>query len=427
MSKKQTQAWILAVVLYATPPKRASAEEWVDFKVMSYQELDGRIGVTSPSFLYLYDVSPTFGIRIDGIFNAISGATPTGAPPEPIYAPRTVVIPGGGGGSYYDDDEFEDEREDEREGADDAIAHPRYHTMAAATPSGSSSTTLTELVPTGEFEIPMSEVEDERWGLNIELIKKVDNHALSSKISFSTESDYQSYALALSDGIDFNNRNTILQLGGAFTYDTIDVFSTGETDTKVSTDLMVGLTQLLSSKTRVQANLTLGQIRGYLNDTYKVAEVDGVLVPESRPDERNKSILYLSAIQYLGLLHASLEGSYRLYVDDHGITGHTAGLAWYQELTRYLILRPRARYYMQSAADYYGIRFAGAPQHYSSDYRISELDTLSYGLKIIVSPFEWLSVDVGYDRYEMRGLDGVTSPELYPSSDVYTGGIRLWF
>jgi hypothetical protein len=413
---------LLAVALYTTPPRRGEAEESIDFKMMHYQEAGGRIGVTSPAF----------GIRIDGVFNTITGASPTGAPPVPVYetVSRTVAT-GGGGAPVVGGDEREDEDEDEDEFEDEDNALNRvYHTFAAATPTGGGggggSTTITEQVPTGAVEVPLAEVEDERWGVNLEVVKKVANHSLSSKISFSTESDYDSYALALSDGIAFNDRSTILLMGGAYTYDTISLFTTGGTDTKVSTDVMLGITQLLNAKTRVQANLTLGRISGYMNDPYKVAELNGVLVPEARPDEKSKTIAYFALARYLQSLRASIEGSYRWYNDDFGVTGHTASLAWFQELGDHWIIRPRVRLYRQNAADFYAVRFSGDPQFYSSDYRVSELETFSAGLKLIWRPSDRFAFDIGFDRYEQQGTDGVTSQEFYPVADVYTGGVRIW-
>ena len=49
-------------------------------------------------------------------------------------------------------------------------------------------------------------------------------------------------------------------------------------------------------------------------------------------------------------------------------------------------MRPLFRYYDQSEADFYAVQFDGAPEFYSSDYRISALTSLGYGLKLIYAP-----------------------------------------
>jgi hypothetical protein len=40
---------------------------------------------------------------------------------------------------------------------------------------------------------------------------------------------------------------------------------------------------------------------------------------------------------------------------------------------------------------------------------------------------QYFSVDLGYSRYIMQGLDGATSQSAYPSANVYTLGGRFWF
>jgi hypothetical protein len=36
-------------------------------------------------------------------------------------------------------------------------------------------------------------------------------------------------------------------------------------------------------------------------------------------------------------------------------------------------------------------------------------------------------MDVAYERYELRGTDGKTVQEMYPSANVVILGVRLWF
>ena len=38
-----------------------------------------------------------------------------------------------------------------------------------------------------------------------------------------------------------------------------------------------------------------------------------------------------------------------------------------------------------------------------------------------------LSLEMGYKRYEMFGTDGVTAADQYPTANVFTGGLTLWF
>jgi hypothetical protein len=64
---------------------------------------------------------------------------------------------------------------------------------------------------------------------------------------------------------------------------------------------------------------------------------------------------------------------------------------------------------------------------YSSDYRLSELYTLDYGLQATFVIDKNTRIIAGYHRFEMRGLDNVTSPAMYPKANVITIGFTiLW-
>jgi hypothetical protein len=134
-------------------------------------------------------------------------------------------------------------------------------------------------------------------------------------------------------------------------------------------------------------------------------------------------------------MDASLELSYRFYHDTFAINAHTAGMAWFQKVGTFLVLSPSFRYYWQSAASFYGTIFTGdpvtdpanVPEYYSADYRLSNLETYTYGISAHVKALEWLGFDLGYQRYKMRGLDGVTSQTAYPQANVYTIGATITF
>ena len=53
-----------------------------------------------------------------------------------------------------------------------------------------------------------------------------------------------------------------------------------------------------------------------------------------------------------------------------------------------------------------------------------ELKTSSFGIKLTYFHRDNLSFDLSYDRYHMRGLDGLTSQLAYPSANVFTLGFQ---
>jgi hypothetical protein len=274
---------------------------------------------------------------------------------------------------------------------------------------------------------PKADATDERTALNIELIKRVGRQSLSGMFSYSTESDYESIGVAFRDGIDFNKKNTTLTLGGAYTHDIVDAFALGTKEDKDTLDAMVGLTQVIDPKTLFTVNLTLSQVTGFLNDQYKVVELNGVLVPEKRPDHKDKQIVYLSLLHYFDAAQGSAELGYRFYNDSSGIRADTLELAWYQKLGRQFVLSPRVRVYQQTEADFYDVRFSGSPEFYSSDYRVAALRSYSYGLKAIWTPTPGFSLDAGYERYIMEGTDNKTPKDAFPAANIITVGARFWF
>ena len=97
-----------------------------------------------------------------------------------------------------------------------------------------------------------------------------------------------------------------------------------------------------------------------------------------------------------------------------------------------------ARFYEQTAADFYGtsvntpypgapVFFGVTPAFYSADYRLSNLATVTYGAQITFIVKDWFYLDFGYHRYEMYGLDGSTPSSAYPKANIFTVGLRfLW-
>jgi hypothetical protein len=474
---------LLMLALQVLPLRRAVGEDRLDFKYMYYQEDGGRIGVQSPSVLYETDLSPTLSIKLAGIYNAISGATPTGIPSLPKKASPAASRPSSSSSSSSqnddrdedDDHDGEQENESEDQGVNEhefededkgddrrsgislktlSRVAPNYAYRAGASstpapapspspapapaPSSSSSSSNNDNndapapavaptpTPAPTKEVDTSDVEDERWAFNIDVTKRMGDHSVGGSLSVSTESDYDSYGLALRDAIDFNKKNTTLLLGAAYTYDLVDVYYRGTTETKDTLDAMVGLTQVLSPRTLFTVNLTLSQVNGFMADPYKVVDLDGELVPEVRPDNKDKRILFLAINQAIPEVDGSLEVSYRFYDDTFGIQANTWQLAWYQKLGRHFVLRPSLRWYEQTEADFYGLHFTGTPEAYSSDYRVSALRAIGYGLKLIWTPNSKVSFDIGYERYEQEGTDGVTPSEMYPGANVMVLGARWW-
>jgi hypothetical protein len=158
---------------------------------------------------------------------------------------------------------------------------------------------------------------------------------------------------------------------------------------------------------------------------------------ENRPAYREKWVGFLGVNRTFAEVRGALDASYRFYRDTFGTDAHTIDLAWFQRVGERVILKPSFRCYDQSAASFYiydldatSIRpVSGAPRpqgpFYSSDFRLSALRTCTYGLKLILNVTDALTLDAAIELYDMRGRDGVTPQRAYPTARILTYGAKF--
>jgi hypothetical protein len=356
---------------------RSRGENHADFRYERYTEDNGRVQVETYSAIAEQAINDHIALRAQAVYDGISGATPTGAPP-----------------------------------------------------------------PVGSNKVPTVEIDDIRRAGSLAVNLKLANHTLSPQFAYSKESDYKSFGVSLTDAIDFNEKNTTLVLGLSHDFDSVQPEFWPAAKRKDSTDIILGVNQLLDPKTVLTVNLTLGYSDGYLADPYRGVRFDGYpdpnsVFPEKRPGHKSKEVGYVSLTRFFDPLNASAELSYRLYHDSYGILAHTVTAEWFQKLGKRVILAPIFRYYTQTEADFYAVRLAGdpsdpastipIPDYYSADYRLAALETFTYGLRATYILNDHLWLDAGYKRYEMIGADSRTPSDAFPKAHIFSIGVRgLW-
>lgn len=373
----------LAAVLVWLAPRGARAENSLSYKYEDYREAGGRIAVRTHGVHVEQDLGTEMHLKLDGLHDAITGATPTGVP-------------------------------------------------AAA---GSDQVDLSLLHA------------ERRKAWNAELARQFKRVNLSVGFGNSRESDYVSNGWSVNTVTDFNQKNTMLLLGFAGTDDKIKVLYSSRAPRahKHTNDVIGGITQLLNPLTSVTANVTWGRARGFLQDPYKLVQKStqifpGVFLPitsnENRPDYREKWIVFLGLNRSFPEARGALDASYRFYHDTFSTDAHTLDLAWFQRLGEKFILRPSLRLYEQSAPFFYHynldsttiVPIAGAPRpqgpFYSSDFRLSAMRTCTYGLKLIWNVTDAFQCDVAVEHYDMRGRDGVTPQSAYADARIFTVGTK---
>lgn len=335
-------------LLVGTTPGHAESsadEPWrLDAGVMHYSE-DARIDVTG----YLFEARRRIGedeyATVNGGYDSVTGASPTGA------------------------------------------TYIQTHTSASGSaPMGKFSETRKAVG--GTWERPITDLTSTTLGLN---------HSRSAT--------YESTAGSVVFSSDFNQRNTTLSYGMGYGRDSNEPdngipeplgevssdHTIGNAGIKRQTDLQLGVTQVLGRATLAQLNYVRSEAKGYLTNPYKVVSVVHPLtgetlnydaVNEKRPDDRASNALLAQINHHVG--PGTAYATYRYYWDDWSIEAHTLELKYRQPVNERVYLQPSIRHYSQSAADFYRpvVASNAIPEYVSADYRLNELQTLSYGMKL---------------------------------------------
>jgi hypothetical protein len=230
---------------------------------------------------------------------------------------------------------------------------------------------------------------DTRHEVTTGLQQKFDTITATGGYSFSKENDYLSHSINVGLADEINDKNTTLGLGYGVNFNTVgrsgdENFSRQMTAQHVA----ASWTQLVSPTLATQVTYELGYEQGYQASPYRFVPVRASLmaapdfwVPETDPDTRVRHSIVLGANRAMGD-GGSLQGDYRFYLDDWGITAHTIGLRYFVKLAERLELRLRERFYVQGAASFYQAVYTTAMQYITYDRELSPLWSETIGGKI---------------------------------------------
>lgn len=266
----------------------------------------------------------------------------------------------------------------------------------------------------------LTEMKDHRKATDISLTRYFQRGSLTLGASYSKESDYLSRGLTAQGTVSTESKNTTFTFGVGLTDDKITPSTDFPEGKKNITDVLVGVTQVLTKRDIAQFSLGYSHGRGLYTDPYKAMD--------ERPDVRNATRFLTRWNHHFDATDGVSHLSYRFYEDNWGIRAHTLGAEYVQPLPHGWTVTPSLRLYTQTAADFYfPVDPAMAPFPapvgdalvYSEDPRLSEFGAITYGLKVAkqLGP-DWL-MDVKVERYEQRAhwsLSGNGDPELEPFS-----------
>lgn len=343
----------------------AAEGDWTaDTSYLSYTEADDRVSVnkTLANFSRLLDDG---ALTISLIHDTMSGASPTGAIRS---SDSSVTFTGASGGAGF------------------------------STASG------------GDYSL--SQFDDTRIQIGADREQE-----LSSTYSWnyggviSTEDDYESVGTSVGLTRNSKNRMSSIDLGFAFTADTIYRSDSKDTPIGLSDvnssqalgkgkrntyDALLGYTRVINRQTIAQINTTFGLSDGYHSDPYKIIsaadDVDRIVANyhDSRPTSRVRNTLFGKVVHELRDTNNSIHVSYRYYQDDWGISSHTTDFRYHHTLTKRQYLEPHLRFYRQTAADFYYRKLDAVngldPElpvdgFASADYRLDEMTSYTVGMK----------------------------------------------
>lgn len=372
---------VLAAGLLVALPRLLRAENSLAYKYQDYQEGDDRIRVRNHNARATLDLGTSTSLRVRGVIDTITGATPTGQP-----APE--------GSDEVPLAELEDERR--------AVVVDLGRTFGTHT-----------------FNLQYAYSTEDDYVSN--------GYAVNWLVDLNEKNTQLQFGFAYNDDriqpVFFEKARK--KASRDFMVGLVQLL---DKDTVLTANLTHGTSDGYLSDPYKLVQKTVDIVPGFpLALTF----------PENRPGSRDKTIGFVQLARHVERLRASLEVSARLYTDSHGIDSDTLEFTWLQKLGERVVLSPFVRWYRQGAADFYHVDLdatdivpaepVGSNPYYSSDYRLSRFEAVTLGLKLVYRHGERWSADLAWERYDMRGRDRETPDSAYITAEIVTAGLTLWF
>jgi hypothetical protein len=382
-------------------------ENWQVQSAVAYYHENGRIQAIEPVVNAARETSDGGKAGLNFTFDSLSGSSPNGASPSRV--PQTFASPSA--------KSFADARHTYTVAPGRLPVDPSYSDARAA---GGANWTfnlsrLTQATVGGKFSY-----EDDFY---------------SATVNASVDHSFNDKNTTVSFGI--NSENDFLQpIGGApVPLSDYTLFEKGGHKSKRGQGLLLGLTQVMTRSWLTQVNVSLDRFSGYLNDPYKlVSVIDGSGSPvsyvyENRPDSRTRRSAYLE--NRVAWQRSSAVVSLRYMTDTWGVRSDTAQLRlrWWSS-SRDQYLEPSARWYRQTAADFYRpwiVNGDAQGPYASADSRLAAFRALTYGMKYGILLHEGLGgfaregteFNLRFEYYQQTIQDGPPGPGALSGLDLY--------
>jgi Protein of unknown function (DUF3570) len=235
---------------------------------------------------------------------------------------------------------------------------------------------------------------ERRYELGAGVSHRVGDYTCGVSGRFSYEPDYLSLFGGARCQVALAQQNTVLGLALALGDD--DLSNAGAQDEMAQIDRLDGklrsilvstsATQVLSPVLVVGLTYDLIYVEGFLESPYRRVPVagsgTGSLVPEAVPASRLRHALHGSVRGFVPVTGSTWIAGYRFYIDDWDIRAHTPELRLVQKVLPALDVHARYRFHRQSAAYFYEPTYTGTEPFLTSDVKLSDLTTHTFGLEL---------------------------------------------
>ena len=349
---------LLAAGAGALVAQGATAQSEIDARTLYYKESGGRTQVIDPVVDVHEDLGDAWGtLDLLLAYDAISGASPTGAYPSV-----------------------------------DVTTSASGRKIAAGS-------------------LPLSSYHDQRKAISLDWGRKIGSQLPSIDVSYSKENDYTARSFGLSDAWTFAGGRGTLHGEVSFASDIVAPVTNNLKLPKKEQGYALGVTWILGERDLLDVSGSLMRLSGYLDDPYKVVPVgtpgDFVNLPDHRPDTRQRRALVAKYGHHF-LWGGALKTTYRYYWDDWGVKAHTLEAVYDHRLTEDWIVSPTVRLYTQTAAAFWGNTFAVPQEFVSADYRLAAFWSILGGLKVTHRMNESMDWDLGFTYQSQTGRDPIT-------------------
>jgi hypothetical protein len=196
-------------------------------------------------------------------------------------------------------------------------------------------------------------------------VQRTETDAFTFQLTGHAEEQLKSRTVGAGWRRSLADDNATLALTGTLGYDGFDkvnehgVFQGGAG--RWTYGLNLGLSQLVSPTTVVDATYGITRQVGDLSNGWSSVPTPTGITGERMPTGRVRQAYAVRLAQHVPQTRSTAKLWYRLYLDDFGVTAHTASATGYQYLAAWLYLRGDYRFHRQNGVAFYTEQFTGNP------------------------------------------------------------------